>query len=194
MVPEAPVSPVADGIVPERRRLDPRLHGFAARGLCTVEEFVAQAGERRGLTLGAVEITPAGKAFLARMILHNESKTWFNQVVWGVTQYACRDVGHGIVLSQAHLESAMAAGDFDILRLCVDPDDLEYIFTAPTGIVVTDEDRLRRAAEWSSNFTRRCSATVHRVEWEIGEPLHLEDDADHDDPLDVAETFVDRKP
>ena len=153
------------------------------RRLAEVHEVKGRADWCRGCPYGTVELTKSAKLFFKRLRDRNEDKPWFDTLLYGLTDYACRDAGEGICLGREHLVSAIENNDVAILQRVVEPRATDYCFPEIESLdLFTDEARLATEAFWSPHFEGRRSAKVFTSTFEYSRPQwSLQDEEDAQD-------------
>lgn len=140
-------------------------------GLAEAAPHVLSETRLRGTQVSTLELTGPGNTMVRQIMEKGTGSTGLQLLVEGILEYACRDTGHGICLTRAHLEAALSNEDGDLLELFRNADSFGRAFSMGAYGSAPEAARLASAGIWSPEASRRTSAKIHQIFWELGEPM-----------------------
>lgn len=143
-------------------------------GLAETAPHVLSDTRFRGTHVSTLELTSRGSTMVCQIMEKGRGSTSMQLLVEGILEYACRDSGHSICLTRAHLETALANEDGDLLELFRNADNFGRAFPVGACGSAPEAARLASAGIGSPEAPRRTSAKIHQIFWELGEPLWSE--------------------
>jgi hypothetical protein len=127
--------------------------------LAEIREITARVPRYRGEVFPVIVLSAEGLKLAEKINEENCESEWFNSLILGVTDYACRDAGQGVCLGSEHLTTAMENGDREILARVVSPDDQMFQFDELEDLpFLSEQVRLDTSQFWSPRYDRRTSA------------------------------------